>query len=184
MDFINYFLLCCNILTLLTLLPAGKPHHPKTGITENISPPTKPSASKVIHSPLESTDPLPLSRAPKETVSLKKHWDLICSRQDGQSQENVGKSWFQHVFVTTFPPESRNQVSEYNIFNKRLIICSWDRLWHILKSKGLHWHSCIRLHNWASGVLRYHGMVSWLCLARRLGTDDHSRMLSWDSGNN
>ena len=69
------------------------------------------------------------------------------------------------------------------MFNKRLIICNWDRLRHVLKSKRLHWHSCISLHYWASGILRYHRMVVWLCLTGRLGTDNHSRMLSWDSGN-
>jgi hypothetical protein len=65
-----------------------------------------------------------------------------------------------------------------------LIISSWGGLRNILKSKRLHWHACISLHHRPSGVLWHHGMVTRLWLAGMLRTNDHSRLLSWDSGNN
>ena len=93
------------------------------------------------------------------------------------------------MIVTFFPPQRsvfpfpRVKVLKYNIFDQRLIISSWGGLRSILKSKRLHWHACISLQHRASSVLWHHGMVTRLWLAGMLGTNDHSRLLSWDSGN-
>lgn len=72
----------------------------------------------------------------------------------------------------------------HDVFNQWFVVAtSWAVLGHILEAERLHRYTCIGLRHRTSGVLRYHWMVIWLLLGGGVRTEDYSRLLIWNCGN-